>query len=236
MNPHTETNRIGRFHIPLDIVRNDHEKVAKFMRDTEAVVIDAKVRYDTNTVEYLALSPCFPESLKHVTAPEFEPVLDPPDRFVPKGSEREQEPKLPDGWIPHKAGDPMPCESWVKIQIQCRDGYECDCRADDCNWEEVGISTITHWRPVKPEPKLPDGVPPPPEGFEYWGKGPLVERAHSPEAAEDVARITCMDAFTWSGWCTGFWGNMRGGAHYALRKGTELHRLNFEAKRKGGEA
>lgn len=72
---------------------------------------------------------------------------------------------------------------------------------------------------AEPEVKLPEGVPPPPDGFEYWGFGPIASQGKSPQ---DVAYLSE------GRWKTGGYGNSEG-THYALRIGSEIHCLNTVA-------
>jgi len=73
----------------------------------------------------------------------------------------------------------------------------------------------------QPQPR-PDHIPAPPEGFDYWGRGPLPHQANK-TGGPDIEAIP-NDLI--HGWESGFEGGSYS-LHYAIRRGTELHRLNF---------
>lgn len=63
-----------------------------------------------------------------------------------------------DGWIPHKPGDPMPCDGGVMVDVRFDNGKEY--RGNSARFWELGASSwrgggmihgdnITHWRPAK---------------------------------------------------------------------------------------
>lgn len=64
----------------------------------------------------------------------------------------------------------------------------------------------------------PDDIPEPSEGFDYWGKKPLDKIPKTPSS--DIA------FFDGGQWDTTSYGNYIS-IHYAIRRGTDLHRLNF---------
>jgi len=66
-------------------------------------------------------------------------------------------------------------------------------------------------------------IPAPPEGFEYFGVGPL--NCIPDDKSYDIAAVTQRPNDNWE---TGFQGYSSD--HYAIRVGTELHRLNFEER------
>jgi len=77
-----------------------------------------------------------------------------------------------------------------------------------------------------PQPK-PDHIPSPPEGFEYFGKGPLPHESKFPTfEIFNYGEHIPNDEWTNDEWSGGFYGTS-GGNHYAIRIGSELHRLNF---------
>jgi hypothetical protein len=65
-------------------------------------------------------------------------------------------PGAKDGWIPHKAGDPMPCDSDLKVEYKMRRGekpagpsYAGKLNWSNCGPLERGNWVITHWRPAQ---------------------------------------------------------------------------------------
>ncbi len=58
-----------------------------------------------------------------------------------------------DGWIPHKPGDPMPCEKGAIIRVRLRNGEEFDCKDPGfLYWGEIPNATgeeIIAWKPAK---------------------------------------------------------------------------------------
>lgn len=101
---------------------------------------------------------------------------------------------------------------------------------DECDEERLlyevveVIEALPGWKLVPPVAgrPLPDGVPLPPDGFDYWGAGPLPHLDHSNE---------CIVI----GFCGGRWDDSEGdglkgsfdGRHYAIRRNTALHAANF---------
>jgi hypothetical protein len=78
----------------------------------------------------------------------------------------------------------------------------------------------------QPQPR-PDHIPAPPEGYDYWGKGPIPHS--SPSLHPGIA------AYTDDCWDTSGWRGLLKQTHYAICRGTELHRLNFGAPEKHAE-
>lgn len=66
-----------------------------------------------------------------------------------------------DGWIPHRPGDPMPCDGELRVWFRCRDGYESLRFAADMQparnvgqdwWTGAGAQSkdqIIAWKPAK---------------------------------------------------------------------------------------
>ena len=71
-------------------------------------------------------------------------------------------------------------------------------------------------------PTIPEGVPQPPDGFDYFGNGPV--SGATLKDNRDIASLS---------FATGKWVFEASGKssdyRYALRRGTDLHRLNFAA-------
>ena len=87
------------------------------------------------------------------------------------------------------------------------------------NWLRQIVDGLPETRPLTPVPELPEGFPNPPKGYIYFGKGPLKVRSHKLDP--DIACI--VDARDI--WETGYEG-CNPTCHYALRKGSEIARLN----------
>ena len=71
--------------------------------------------------------------------------------------------------------------------------------------------------------KLPEGIPNPPDGFTYYGLGPLqvIVRDKETDEGRDVAKL-CHYNSRW----TINWVGDGAGAHYALRTGSEIAKAN----------
>lgn len=95
-------------------------------------------------------------------------------------------------------------------------------KATDPERRQAGIDwlrQIVDGLPLAPMPELPEGFPNPPKGYIYYGKGPL--KVLAGPRCPDIACI--MDAQ--DTWATGYEG-FAGHCYYALRKGSEIARLN----------
>lgn len=55
----------------------------------------------------------------------------------------------PEGWIPHRAGDPMPCEASAKVSVRLAGGHFDTGKAGEFLWGKTGYENgeITHWIP-----------------------------------------------------------------------------------------
>lgn len=69
---------------------------------------------------------------------------------------------------------------------------------------------------------LPDGIPNPPDGFTYYGLGPLRVQAENEMMKERHNVAYCRDSH--DEWDTGFYGDRF--KHYALRTGSEIAKAN----------
>lgn len=87
------------------------------------------------------------------------------------------------------------------------------------DWLRQIVDGLPETRPLTPMPELPEGFPNPPKGYIYYGRGPLkvVSQTRNP----DVACATDIN----DSWGTGYEG-VNPTCHYALRKGSEIARLN----------
>lgn len=87
------------------------------------------------------------------------------------------------------------------------------------DWLRQIVDGLPETRPLTPMPELPDNFPNPPKGYIYYGRGPLKIRSHKLDP--DIA---CLNG-TGDTWATGYEG-FAGHCYYALRKGSEIARLN----------
>lgn len=55
-----------------------------------------------------------------------------------------------DGWIPHNAGDPMPCAPDALVDVKLEDGGTDTEPASRFGWDDdAWLTKITHWRPAR---------------------------------------------------------------------------------------
>jgi len=87
------------------------------------------------------------------------------------------------------------------------------------DWLRQIVDGLPETRPLTPVPELPEKSPNPPKGYIYYGKGPL--KVLPQTDSHDVACNIYSSDF----WTTGYRG-IAGHCHYALRKGSEIARLN----------
>ena len=78
--------------------------------------------------------------------------------------------------------------------------------------------TEHHYKTRRPLPALPEGIPPLPAGWLFYGRGPLL---HYGPSHDDVACTGTTNEWDFSGWS----GN-ESEYYYAVRAGTEMARLN----------
>jgi len=91
-------------------------------------------------------------------------------------------------------------------------------RQSGFDWLRQIVDGLPETRPLTPVPELPEGLPNPPEGFTYYGKGPL--KSLPTTNTLDVACIVSRH----DKWTVGHNGVSE--LFYALRKGSEIARLN----------
>lgn len=87
------------------------------------------------------------------------------------------------------------------------------------DWLRQIVDGLPETRPLTPVPELPEGVQSPPEDYIYYGQGPLKVLSKG-SLDPDIACTTG----SWYGWSAGNIGNTSN--LYALRKGSEIARLN----------
>ena len=123
-------------------------------------------------------------------------------------------------------------DQWRMLQegelIQAGDEYEAganDWRPTGCVGETLNRTSgngntyhFLHRRRIVQSPAVPDGIPNPPDGFTYYGRGPLKER--NTETNLDVAWLS-----PHLGWRVAD-SSGSAGVHYALRTGSEIAKAN----------
>lgn len=131
---------------------------------------------------------------------------------------------------------------WDALVLMCKDAIRC-ARDNGSYTAELDVTecqklldAIASVREVTPPPALtvPEGVPAPPDGFDYFGNGSLA--AKMPDPKDDQAIYEDIACFNGHEWGTGVsryaefilvHGKGVTGRHKAIRRGTELHRRNF---------
>jgi hypothetical protein len=68
------SRNIGKFSINIYMLRNELDNVAKIFKNMDLVVLRAECSFVQNTIDYIGLSPKFPEVPEGVEVPEYEIV------------------------------------------------------------------------------------------------------------------------------------------------------------------
>jgi len=68
------SQNIGKFSISIYMLRNELDNVAKMFKNMDLVVIRAECSFVRDTIDYVGLSPKFPEVPVGVEVPEYEIV------------------------------------------------------------------------------------------------------------------------------------------------------------------